>query len=61
MGYFFQIFKVILVILGENFEAHVIDPFLAETTVEEDDEGFIPYERKSRGFPHITHIFYKKQ
>jgi len=33
----------VLLAIGENFEADVLDPFLAETTVEEDDEGFIPY------------------
>merc|ERR1711972_485406 len=30
----------VLLAIGENVEAHVIDPFLAETTVEEGDEGF---------------------
>jgi len=33
----------VLLAIGENFEAPELDPFLAETTVEEDDEGFIPY------------------
>jgi len=34
----------VLLAIGENFEADVLDPFLAEATVEEDDEGFIPYQ-----------------
>jgi len=33
----------VLLAIGENFEADVLDPFLAEATVEEDDEGMIPY------------------
>jgi len=33
----------VLLAIGENFEAEEIDPFLAETTEEEDDEGMIPY------------------
>jgi len=35
----------VLLAIGENFEdPKELDPFLAETTMEEDDEGFIPYE-----------------
>jgi len=34
----------VLLAIGENFESgEVLDPFLAETTEEEDDEGFIHY------------------
>jgi len=35
----------VLLAIGERFEdANILDPFLAETFDEEDDEGFVPYQ-----------------
>jgi len=34
----------VLLAIGENFEPAELDPFLEEATVEEDDEGMIPYQ-----------------